>query len=61
MRRWQMEDMFLRGFPCSRYCDPVDRYMALIGGWPYDVAEEGGDTFARYAVDKHLQPGKEEL
>jgi len=30
----------------------VDRYMALHWGWPYDVAEEGGDTFARYTVDK---------
>lgn len=30
----------------------VDRYMALHWGWPYDVAEEGGDTFARYDVGK---------
>lgn len=30
----------------------VDRYMALHWGWPYDVAEEGGDTFARHTVEK---------
>ena len=28
----------------------VDKYMALHWGWPYDVAEEGGTSFGRYAV-----------
>ena len=49
--KMEMEDIFAEA---SRAADivSVDRYMALHWGWPYDVAEEGGDTFARYAVDK---------
>ena len=47
----EKEDIFAEA---SRAADivSVDRYMALHWGWPYDVAEEGGDTFARYTVDK---------
>lgn len=26
----------------------IDKYLALHWGWPYDVAEEGGNSFARY-------------
>ena len=32
--------------------------MALHWGWPYDVAEEGGTTFARHAVSKIYQLAK---
>ncbi|MCQ2506766.1 MAG: hypothetical protein MJ113_06315 [Lachnospiraceae bacterium] len=28
----------------------VDKYLALHWGWPYDVAEKGGNSFARYAI-----------
>lgn len=28
----------------------VDKYMSLHWGWPYDVAEEGGNSFGRSAV-----------
>ena len=49
--KMEMEDIFAEA---SRAADivSVDRYMALHWGWPYDVAEEGGDTFARHTVDK---------
>ncbi len=29
----------------------VDKYMALHWGWPYDVAEPGGESHARYQVE----------
>ncbi len=29
----------------------VDKYMALHWGWPYDVAETGGNSHARYSID----------
>ena len=29
----------------------VDKYMALHWGWPYDIAETGGNTHRRYAID----------
>ena len=49
--KMEKEDIFAEA---ARSADivSVDRYMALHWGWPYDVAEEGGDTFARYTVDK---------
>lgn len=28
----------------------VDKYMALHWGWPYDIADEGGNSFGRSAV-----------
>ncbi len=28
----------------------IDKYLALHWGWPYDVADEGGNSFARYDV-----------
>ena len=45
-----MEDIFAEA---SRAADivSVDRYMSLHWGWPYDVAEEGGDTFSRSKVE----------
>jgi len=45
-----MEDIFM---PAIKATDlySVDRYLALHWGWPIDVAEEGGNTFARYTVD----------
>ena len=53
----EMEDIFAEA---SRAADivSVDRYMALHWGWPYDVAEEGGTTFARHAVSKIYQLAK---
>ena len=29
----------------------IDKYMALHWGWPFDVAEKGGNTFSRSKVD----------
>ncbi len=55
--KMEMEDIFAEA---SRAADivSVDRYMALHWGWPYDVAEEGGTTFARHAVSKIYQLAK---
>ena len=55
--KMEMEDIFAEA---SRAADivTVDRYMALHWGWPYDVAEEGGTTFARHAVSKIYQLAK---
>lgn len=49
--KMEMEDIFAEA---SRAADivSVDRYMALHWGWPYDVAEEGGTSFARHTVEK---------
>ena len=48
--KMEMEDIFAEA---SRAADivSVDRYMSLHWGWPYDVAEEGGDTFSRSKVE----------
>lgn len=55
--KMEMEDIFAEA---SRAADivSVDRYMALHWGWPYDVAEEGGTSFARHAVSKIYQLAK---
>lgn len=47
----EKEDIFAKAAKAADIVS-VDRYMALHWGWPYDVAEEGGTSFARYAVDK---------
>ena len=36
----------------------VDKYMALHWGWPYDVAEEGGNSFGRSAVSEIYEKTK---
>ncbi len=48
--KMEKEDDFI---PAIKATDiySVDRYLALHWGWPYDVAEEGGNTFARYKVN----------
>ncbi|MCR5202479.1 MAG: hypothetical protein K6D02_05260 [Lachnospiraceae bacterium] len=48
--KMKMEDIFAEA---SRAADivSVDRYLSLHWGWPYDVAEEGGDTFKRDKVE----------
>lgn len=45
----EKEDEFL---PAIHAADvwSIDKYLALHWGWPYDVAEEGGSTFARYPL-----------
>jgi hypothetical protein len=45
-----MEDIFA---VAARAADivSVDRYMSLHWGWPYDVAEDGGETFTDYKVE----------
>ena len=45
-----MEDTFLDAIKAADI-ESVDRYLALHWGWPYDVADEGGNSFARYSVD----------
>lgn len=36
----------------------VDKYMALHWGWPYDVAEKGGTTHSRSAVEEIYEKTK---
>ncbi len=36
----------------------VDKYLALHWGWPYDVAEKGGKSFARYPVSEVYEKTK---
>ena len=36
----------------------VDKYMALHWGWPYDVAEKGGHSHARYSVRETYEKTK---
>ncbi len=36
----------------------VDKYLALHWGWPYDVAEKGGNSFARYSVSELYEKTK---
>lgn len=47
--RIEMEDEFSQAV---RETDiwSVDKYMSLHWGWPYDVAEEGGNSFGRSSV-----------
>ncbi len=47
--KMEKEDEFV---PAIKATDiySVDRYLALHWGWPYDVAEPGGHSFARYKV-----------
>ncbi len=49
--KMDMEDTFADAIRAADIVS-VDRYMALHWGWPYDIAEEGGSSFARYGVDK---------
>ena len=42
------EDIFTEAIKAADI-ESVDRYLALHWGWPYDVAEKGGNTFARYS------------
>ncbi len=44
-----MEDIFAPAIKAADI-ESVDRYLALHWGWPYDVAEPGGNSFARYNV-----------
>lgn len=48
--KMEKEDIFL---PAIKNTDiySVDRYLSLHWGWPCDVAEEGGNSFARYKVE----------
>lgn len=48
------EDIFLEAIKTADI-ESVDRYLALHWGWPYDVAEEGGNSFARYSGKKIYQ------
>ena len=48
------EDIFADAIKAADI-ESVDRYLALHWGWPYDVAEEGGNSFARYSVNKIYQ------
>lgn len=36
----------------------VDKYLSLHWGWPYDVAERGGYSFARYNVEEVYEKTK---
>lgn len=47
--KMEKEDEFI---PAIKATDiySVDRYLALHWGWPFDVAEPGGNSFARYKV-----------
>jgi hypothetical protein len=47
--KMEKEDEFI---PAIKETDiySVDRYLALHWGWPFDVAEPGGNSFARYKV-----------
>ncbi|MBQ8928508.1 MAG: hypothetical protein IJ055_09600 [Oscillospiraceae bacterium] len=47
--RIEREDEFAQTLPAADVWS-VDKYMALHWGWPYDVAEPGGNTFSRSAV-----------
>lgn len=51
------EDCFVNAIMAADI-ESVDRYLALHWGWPYDVAEEGGNTFARYSVKKIYEVAK---
>ena len=45
------EDIFKEAIKAADI-ESVDRYLALHWGWPYDVAMEGGNSFARYSGKK---------
>ena len=45
------EDIFTEAIKAADI-ESVDRYLALHWGWPYDIAEEGGNSFARYSGKK---------
>ena len=47
--RIEREDEFAQTLPAADIWS-VDKYMALHWGWPYDVAEPGGHTHSRSAV-----------
>lgn len=36
----------------------MDKYLSLHWGWPYDIAEVGGKSFARYSVADVYKKGK---
>ena len=36
----------------------MDKYLALHWGWPFDVAEKGGNSFARYSVKEVYEKAK---
>ncbi len=46
--KMEKEDIFIDAIKAADI-ESVDRYLALHWGWPYDVAEEGGNSFARYS------------
>lgn len=46
--KMEKEDIFLDAVKAADI-ESVDRYLALHWGWPYDVALEGGNSFARYS------------
>lgn len=45
------EDIFTPAIKAADI-ESVDRYLALHWGWPFDVALKGGNSFARYSVNK---------
>ncbi len=49
--RIEMEDEFAQCIPAADIWS-VDKYMALHWGWPYDVAETGGNSHSRSTVQK---------
>lgn len=53
----EKEDIFAEATKAADIVS-VDRYMALHWGWPYDVAEEGGDSFSRSKVEDIYQLAK---
>ena len=48
--KMEKEDEFISAIKATDIYS-VDRYLALHWGWPYDVAEPGGNSFARYKVN----------
>lgn len=53
----EMEDIFLEAFKVTDYWS-FDQYLALHWGWPVDIAQKGGDTFACYDVDEVYERSK---
>ncbi len=49
-KKMEKEDQFIPAIKAGDIMS-VDRYLALHWGWPGDVAERGGKSFARYSVE----------
>lgn len=53
----EMEDIFLEAFKVTDIWS-FDQYLALHWGWPVDVAQKGGNTFACFDTDEVYERSK---